>query len=319
MGGGTRCAPPGMPFGAGLSPRGRGNHLWLCQTIPSIGSIPAWAGEPATQWPCTAMAKVYPRVGGGTSGSVTRAVRQTGLSPRGRGNPNQAIWSPITAGSIPAWAGEPVALNPSGCLVKGLSPRGRGNLNRLSRPIGQQGSIPAWAGEPRGQRICRFSSGVYPRVGGGTDSGFFGAGRKNGLSPRGRGNPLLIWGGKIRVRSIPAWAGEPNWNGEIRAGIGVYPRVGGGTRNRHRARRTTIGLSPRGRGNLQILARSIGHQGSIPAWAGEPQLEIMIDDGHKVYPRVGGGTRSSPGSSRRAPGLSPRGRGNPRCIRWSSF
>ena len=50
-----------------------------------------------------------------------------------------------------------------------------------------------------------------------------------GLSPRGRGNPLIqpmtgrAWG------SIPAWAGEPAQQSQGRRHGGVYPRVGGGT------------------------------------------------------------------------------------------
>ena len=70
---------------------------------------------------------------------------------------------------------------------------------------------------------------VYPRVGGGTirpaalkDAG-------DGLSPRGRGNPGMAKPPHPRIRSIPAWAGEP-WRSLWRLPkAAVYPRVGGGT------------------------------------------------------------------------------------------
>ena len=53
--------------------------------------------------------------------------------------------------------------------------------------------------------------------------------RRLGLSPRGRGNPILLLLASLYIGSIPAWAGEPKkkvlgyWTNT------VYPRVGGGT------------------------------------------------------------------------------------------
>ena len=121
-------------------------------------------------------------------------------------------------------------------------------------------SIPAWAGEPAiFHRVCKT---------------FF-----QGLSPRGRGNPIqpgCFLVERSDLRSIPAWAGEP---GKTRHAMDrnhcsrVYPRVGGGT-----------------------LVQWANVCGRVKA----------------VYPRVGGGTwprpRQVPYSSRA--GLSPRGRGN---------
>ena len=71
---------------------------------------------------------------------------------------------------------------------EGLSPRGRGNLLLYVVRVFIEGSIPAWAGEPLSWAREYGTSGVYPRVGGGTDV----LGRTHflfeGLSPRGRGN-----------------------------------------------------------------------------------------------------------------------------------
>ena len=133
----------------GLSPRGRGNLLCLVSGLIRPGSIPAWAGEPATLQSVGASVRVYPRVGGGTILVVLLAIDMMGLSPRGRGNlpPNKA-------------------------------------------PLVGQGSIPAWAGEPRRGSMPARSSGVYPRVGGGTPEKALPALVITGLSPRGRGNRL---------------------------------------------------------------------------------------------------------------------------------
>ena len=49
------------------------------------------------------------------------------------------------------------------------------------------------------------------------------------LSARGRGNLGATLGQFFRLGSIPAWAGEPRWEGLPLPLPQVYPRVGGGT------------------------------------------------------------------------------------------
>ena len=113
---------------------------------------------------------------------------------------------------------------------------------------------------------------VYPRVCGGTVQNSAQRLDVQGLSPRVRGNPGPWHNPGIRLRSIPACAGEPcapssgtmpNW---------VYPRVCGGTFPRPRRVLTHGGLSPRVRGNLpSALAITLSIR-SIPACAGEPYI-----------------------------------------------
>ena len=50
---------------------------------------------------------VYPRVGGGTPQQARHVAALPGLSPRGRGNPQQESEQVSQYRSIPAWAGEP--------------------------------------------------------------------------------------------------------------------------------------------------------------------------------------------------------------------
>ncbi len=162
--------------------------------------------------------------------------------------------------------------------MAGLSPRGRGNRSSLARSRWcSDGSIPAWAGEPSMPGMCSYRIGSIPAWAGepyatrrpGSESPL------HGLSPRGRGNH--------DDAVIPAMV------------LRVYPRVGGGTAASASAqcKPISIGLSPRGRGNLlQLLDRgwplglsprgrgnlsdyrtpATGSpvEGSIPAWAGEP-------------------------------------------------
>ena len=172
----------------------------------------------------------------------------------------------------------------------GLSPRGRGN--RCSGPNATIviGSIPAWAGEPNGPAACPARRPVYPRVGGGTRLERLTASDSEGLSPRGRGNPMAVVVIGSDPRSIPAWAGEPLVVDAVDCDLGVYPRVGGGTLCVVFPDVIHWGLSPRGRGNRGHQQHRNRHDRSIPAWAGEPLCPSPIDSVKQVYPRVGGGT-----------------------------
>ena len=221
---------------------------------------------------------------------VTTVCPSEGLSPRGRGNPPDAVDHAVADGSIPAWAGEPrrSARSSGGGWVyprvgggtarlshlltraTGLSPRGRGNRDCWYSVSWTRWSIPAWAGEPIFRRRSFASSWVYPRVGGGTANTSIGLQNTDGLSPRGRGNRRLIPEQVPLVRSIPAWAGEPPRSPPCPRLTTVYPRVGGGTELMVEAEHTALGLSPRGRGNLLWGCRTPNLIRSIPAWAGEP-------------------------------------------------
>ena len=169
VGGGAFAQVSGLVNMKGPSPRGRGSLERDAVERRRLGSIPAWAGEPAIAIPGFGPAKVHPRVGGGASG--LRAGRRSGAgpSPRGRGSRMVEHLEFHEPGSIPAWAGEPpVSRGHDGLLrvhprvgggasdaeltraiTEGPSPRGRGSRGRARRAPPRCGSIPAWAGEPR--------------------------------------------------------------------------------------------------------------------------------------------------------------------------
>ena len=155
---------------------------------------------------------VYPRVCGGTSRSASVTLPSPGLSPRVRGNHDCDEYRLPYLWSIPACAGEPHCQNrltlTSGVYPRvcggtlpyqdadspppGLSPRVRGNRNAPARGMRCLGSIPACAGEPGARRHRIDLQKVYPRVCGGTDDRPTCYQWVNGLSPRVRGNPLLL-------------------------------------------------------------------------------------------------------------------------------
>ena len=233
-----------------------------------------------------------------------------GLSPRVRGNRRQVDGQHMSAGSIPACAGEPAGVRaavqalrvyprvcggtfsknsatgampvyPRVCggtgygpgvdrYGKGLSPRVRGNPLRPHRPQHGRRSIPACAGEPRRGFGRCVPARVYPRVCGGTERIERHPPITDGLSPRVRGNPCNSSAKFPFIGSIPACAGEPTCYDGTDAIGGVYPRVCGGTLQRGRQWSRVSGLSPRVRGNLHCSPPNEVGQGSIPACAGEP-------------------------------------------------
>ena len=157
----------------------------------------------------------------------------------------------------------------------GLSPRVRGNHARFRHLLDHVRSIPACAGEPGRNRNYTARLTVYPRVCGGTILTSSSGCHWKGLSPRVRGNLgtsiLLI----VRLRSIPACAGEPLRPGGRHKGWGVYPRVCGGTPLVEKLLRRLSGLSPRVRGNLQAEHLATLNERSIPACAGEPLANVI--------------------------------------------
>ena len=155
---------------------------------------------------------VYPRVHGGTLALFGASLATTGLSPRARGNQYQFAECAKCRGSIPACTGEPQLAK---CLhvvlwvyprvhggtatrltrVKsgfGLSPRARGNRIYLVRVAHANRSIPACTGEPLRRLPVGCRTSVYPRVHGGTPAGSSDTTPGHGLSPRARGNLVLL-------------------------------------------------------------------------------------------------------------------------------
>ena len=165
---------------------------------------------------------------GGTCHRLGATYPVHDLSPRVRGNLLAPASLPGRIWSIPACAGEPYVDD---------------TRNGVAR------SIPACAGEPRGRRRMLETLQVYPRVCGGTQFASAPVPAVQGLSPRVRGNRRRCCLTALRLRSIPACAGEPPLAVNDGQGSRVYPRVCGGTEPDELLDILRMGLSPRVRGN----------------------------------------------------------------------
>ena len=240
-------------------------------------SIPACAGEPRLRCSTRSAMSVYPRVCGGTEAQYPNGSLIQGLSPRVRGNRSAVSIGVFSIGSIPACAGEPGrerrpchagTVYPRVCggtrpaslppvTARGLSPRVRGNPVSPGRPRLRCRSIPACAGEPKASPAHGRSSGVYPRVCGGTRWRLPWLPPTMGLSPRVRGNLSDFQFAAVQSGSIPACAGEPGRRRYADFQVRVYPRVCGGTGGIGPGTLFAEGLSPRVRGNRMLFSAVI--------------------------------------------------------------
>ena len=227
--GGTDEERHAQDSGEGLSPRVRGNRVHPLIELRLVRSIPACAGEPRRRRRSRYRNQVYPRVCGGTAVYQVESNGEPGLSPRVRGNRRPCQTRSYCFRSIPACAGEPrtphrmtggIQVYPRVCggtaenldeetLDKGLSPRVRGNRVGVCIVFVFIRSIPACAGEPSNDKPTKIIQQVYPRVCGGTHFCSGCSPAREGLSPRVRGNQILVIVDCYVTRSIPACAGEP--------------------------------------------------------------------------------------------------------------
>ena len=112
---------------SGLSPRMRGNQAYPLPPCVNLGSIPAYAREPACR---------------------TGSRRPSGVYPRVCGEPRRSTRRCSSASVYPRVCGGTRLGNPTVFVEPGLSPRVRGNRLVTRMPDTRAGSIPACAGEP---------------------------------------------------------------------------------------------------------------------------------------------------------------------------
>ena len=193
----------------------------------------------------------------------------------------------------------------------GLSPRVRGKRAGRTNPDKPAGSIPACAGEARWNTWAIAVGTVYPRVCGGSAAAAAMASLPMGLSPRVRGKPRRLVGGRPCRRSIPACAGEAVSPGRSTSVPAVYPRVCGGSIPNGAEATMVQGLSPRVRGKPVRTGAGAATGRSIPACAGEAGRGWPSGWRCWVYPRVCGGSPGLGLADVGLGGLSPRVRGKP--------
>ena len=132
-----------------------------------------------------------------------------------------------------------------------------------------------------------------------------------GLSPLARGTPGFFFSAPVRVRFIPAGAGNSN---DPKFGLqnqSVYPRWRGELMKCRNVNFSSGGLSPLARGTRDKSARIGGPLRFIPAGAGNSKAIRRAFSCQPVYPRWRGELPQRTHESQCSGGLSPLARGTP--------
>ena len=170
-------------------------------------------------------------------------------------------------------------------------------------------STPAYAGNPAMRSEWLLSERVYPRIRGESYACPDNHRVSVGLPPHTRGILALRGVFALRVRSTPAYAGNP-----VRRYAGVergevYPRIRGESNSKCMSLTSARGLPPHTRGIRQRRRRYACGEGSTPAYAGNPSA-IRSSFGYAgVYPRIRGESLSYIARVTDSGGLPPHTRG----------
>ena len=253
-----------------------------------------------------------------------------GSCPRVRGSQQARPGSARCLRFIPARAGEPrrgarscpsPPVHPRACggatpvmapvmVCGGSSPRVRGSLEVCCAGGGPHGFIPARAGEPRLVLARGRADRVHPRAcGGAATSNTLGT-TYSGSSPRVRGSHGVDQSRVLRIRFIPARAGEPKRRGADGSSREVHPRACGGASRRTASSSGDHGSSPRVRGSRPAGPPRRSPRRFIPARAGEPRRRASRRAICTVHPRACGGASTLRHEQPSSPGSSPRVRGS---------
>ena len=190
---------------------------------------------------------VHPRVCGELRPPDGIAAHPDGSSPRVRGTLALRLFVAAQRRFIPACAGNSVAVvanvvrravHPRVCgeLIAtpdalrqrtGSSPRVRGTRHVLGRVYAGSRFIPACAGNSLAAPVIRNTPPVHPRVCGELGPNPRRPTQSDGSSPRVRGTPFLRPRKQVRLRFIPACAGNSPNTSRVASSLTVHPRVCG--------------------------------------------------------------------------------------------
>ena len=232
--------------------------------------------------------------------------------PACAGNSRLANISAFMQAVHPRVCGEQSDLVRVGSGLGGSSPRVRRTVKMDPYKKGWSRFIPACAGNspPASGRGVLHS--VHPRVCGEQICSRGGAKRGIGSSPRVRGTGPSRRVGEIPVRFIPACAGNSHDATRSGSSPSVHPRVCGEQITTSISPFAFIGSSPRVRGTVAGVSKSVSSSRFIPACAGNRSRRSQCPRANTVHPRVCGEQRRVEQVRVATDGSSPRVRGTVR-------
>ncbi len=193
----------------------------------------------------------------------------------------------------------------------GPSPRGWGERGLQRRRIPAERTIPTRVG--RTWRFSHFSKNApdHPHAGGENVAGRRFSVSDAGPSPRGWGERVYSDRRGQRQRTIPTRVGRTNLRPATPPAQTDHPHAGGENFRGIRSRLPIPGPSPRGWGELDGAAHSIGRRRTIPTRVGRTRRGTPPRRRSTDHPHAGGENTPEPDGSYKDYGPSPRGWGEP--------
>ena len=131
------------------------------------------------------------------------------------------------------------------------------------------GITPAWAGKSPDPPTPPTSGGDHPRMGGEKSKTRCIPCARRGSPPHGRGKGMTSWGGVLKDRITPAWAGKSPPGVGLSVLFGDHPRMGGEKQRMPAKTDKRMGSPPHGRGKVNFPPPASNGTGITPAWAGK--------------------------------------------------
>ena len=164
--------------------------------------------------------------------------------------------------------------------------------------------------------FVRFKISVHPRIRGERSRISSTCQLIIGSSPHTRGTPVSAGGCRIRMRFIPAYAGNASGVTCTRRYGSVHPRIRGERIGLAYLSAALIGSSPHTRGTPTMSNKETLQARFIPAYAGNASSGRITRSVISVHPRIRGERRSASGQSRMRGGSSPHTRGTRKFRRY---
>ena len=295
-------------FGNGPSPRGWGEPRVRYPVSCRRRTIPTRVGRTN---PCGLQSprqSDHPHAGGENEWAVDTANTTTGPSPRGWGEPANAVRRLPPGRTIPTRVGrtgfgfrrrrtrsdhphaggENSLTRAPACAVRGPSPRGWGELGDGGRGAGSRRTIPTRVGRTPdgGGRRCQFAD--HPHAGGENSAMRESRDLSRGPSPRGWGEPVQRAEPVAHMRTIPTRVGRTAWSVPIHARKTDHPHAGGENRSGGCPGYRAGGPSPRGWGErVQMLGLVTSHR-TIPTRVGRTAADDRREHRQLDHPHAGG-------------------------------
>ena len=263
-------------------------------------------------------------------------LRAQGSSPLARGTPFSDVPECLSAGLIPARAGN-TASRHGGNDSHRAHPRSRGEHSCV---VGSETKLTGSSPLARGTRLVvtglSWSTGLIPARAGNTPTQPH-TGREGRAHPRSRGEhrisetQIIVSGGSsplargthgaghLRARAcglIPARAGNTRARRILSAVIRAHPRSRGEHPTRGRRCSSRAGSSPLARGTPVAVSWTAGLVGLIPARAGNTCRADCVFPGPEAHPRSRGEHAPSCPPEMWTPGSSPLARGTRHASRF---